>query len=345
VEMKEQMTRTERTKLNKELRKEGKKSCPKCDEIKPLGEFNIKGKLKSGDTRYGDCKKCKNSNNHKYYNPEKSKIYAREYYQKMKNDSDFIKRRKKNIKSFYMRKRESDVLEVASKIKEGRNIKFSNQEQRYLKSINQYGCNTCKKIKPFEEMTGKTQYENGNPKYSPICKECYKTSEKREHNLIYLKEWRNENPEYMKDWSKDNDERREYLKNYVRHRYITDPDYRFQLSLRVHLQGVKNRQEFKDKWDDVREVYDFYDVPYHIDHKVPQSWFKVGSPKKIVNHLDNLHVIDAKYNLSKRNFWSDPVPQSFLELARPHLKKKYLTKVLVVQNKFVSLSDIKTETK
>ena len=62
-------TRSELTKLNKELKPQGEKCCSKCEEVKPLDEFHIRGKLKNGDTRYGHCKKCKNSTETKYYNP------------------------------------------------------------------------------------------------------------------------------------------------------------------------------------------------------------------------------------------------------------------------------------
>ena len=91
-----------------------------------------------------------------------------------------------------------------------------------------------------------------------------------------------------------------------------------------HVRTVKSRKEFIDKWRDTLKMYDDMGIEYHIDHMVPKNWFKMDTDKELVNHLDNLQVIDAHYNTSKRNRWSDPVPSEYLNKIRPYIKEERL---------------------
>ena len=97
----------------------------------------------------------------------------------------------------------------------------------------------------------------------------------------------------------------------------------------THLTGVSKREEFKDLWNDVKDVYDMYGVTYHIDHKVPREWFKITTEKELINHIDNLQVIDSDYNLTKSNHWSDEVSESYYELIKDCIKDEYKKRVPV----------------
>ena len=203
-------------------------------------------------------------------------------------------------------------------------------------------CYTCNVVKPINQFKNSVDTIDGKH-YE--CKECSnkKGLEYRKKNPHKTKEWREKNHEYVLQYDRARNKERfqrdkEKIKRRNRKRYKTDPKYRFSELVRGHLQGVTKRNSFKTIWNDIREVYDFYGIKYNIDHKIPQEWFKFNSPKNIINHLDNLQVIDAPYNLSKQNRWSDQVTESYLELALPHIKKKYLKKLLAEQNKFVSLT-------
>jgi hypothetical protein len=298
VEMKEQMTRTERTKLNRELQPQGKKCCSKCGEIKSLDDFYVDRK------RNGFLPRC----------------------------IECVRKPIPNI----------PFLEMS----QGERKAFNER----MKSEGKKCCNECGEIKPFSEYYQIKHKNRPESKYySSICNKCAYTTRKEylieymseysktytppeesiEKRKEYRRQYRIKNADKIKqdkkEWKLKNPD---YHTDYMRERRKTDPEFRFYELTHKHIRTVVKRQEFKVIWDDVREVYDFYDIPYHIDHKVPKNWFKVGSPKKIINHLDNLQVIDAQYNLSKGDRWSDPIPQSFLELARPYLKKIYLTKVL-----------------
>lgn len=112
-------------------------------------------------------------------------------------------------------------------------------------------------------------------------------------------------------------------------RYLNDPEYKWGYQVMFHLRGVEKREEFKKQWDDIKDLYEFYDVDYDIDHKVPKTWFKKSTPKKVVNHLENLQVIDRIYNKSKSNRWNDPISVEYKELIQNYLKKEYVNRLVV----------------
>jgi hypothetical protein len=105
-----------------------------------------------------------------------------------------------------------------------------------------------------------------------------------------------------------------------RERYYNDPDYYFNVTIHKHIRTVEKRVEFTEMWGEVKDIYNMYGIQYHIDHKVPRNWFKSNTPSHIVNDLRNLQVIDAKYNLNKKDKWADPVCQEYLDLIKPYLK-------------------------
>ena len=109
----------------------------------------------------------------------------------------------------------------------------------------------------------------------------------------------------------------------TKERYKTDPDFKFQCNIMAWIRGIDNRDDFKQEWGDVMDVYVMYGVKYNIDHKVPRSWFKHTAPVELVNDIRNLQVVDWKYNNSKVNRWADPVSNEYLGLIEPHIKQEY----------------------
>ena len=184
-------------------------------------------------------------------------------------------------------------------------------------------CNEVKSISEFGVLRGKV----GG---MPWCKVCNRNRGKvhfiknKDEILKQSKIYYQENKEW---WSKHNkeyfQENKETIYQRNNYNYNNNPDYRFSRMVLSHLRGVKNRQEFLDIWGPTYKMYDEKGIPYDIDHKVPQSWFLVRTPKYLINNLDNLHVIDRKYNRSKLNRWSDPVPSEYLDKIRPYIKKKF----------------------
>lgn len=154
----------------------------------------------------------------------------------------------------------------------------------------------------------KESQKKSSTKYysNPINVQKKKKSKKQWYSKIENKERRNKN-------SKE--------------RYNTDPEYRFTCSIMGHIRGVEKRDEFRKEWDEVKDLYDMYGIQYHIDHRIPKNWFKSSTPKGIVNDIRNLQVIDATYNVSKKDRWADPVCLEYLEIAKPYIKKDFLVKL------------------
>ena len=115
-----------------------------------------------------------------------------------------------------------------------------------------------------------------------------------------------------------------YDADYRRNRRKVDPEFHWGELVMKHVRTVKSRKEFIDKWGDTLKMYDDKGIKYNIDHMVPRNWFKMNTPKSLVNHIDNLQVIDAHYNQSKADRWSDPVPSEYLNKIRPHIKEERL---------------------
>ncbi len=215
--------------------------------------------------------------------------------------------------------------------------KFTRQEQKVLRTQGKKGCPKCLDIKPLEEFSTSGKTPGGLIKYG-MCRSCDNNRDRandtynwRQRNTQKIYEmrklYRERNAEKIKIEKKIYYQKnRDKINAYQRKRKSKlkeNPEYRFTKRIESHLKGVSNRQVFKVIWDDVREVYDFYGIPHQIDHMVPKSWFLVRTPKNLINHLDNLQVIDAKYNNFKNNRWSDPVPSEYLDKIRPYIKKKF----------------------
>lgn len=170
-------------------------------------------------------------------------------------------------------------------------------------------------------------------KQNEIAKKNYH-KKYRDTRLEYQKKYSEKNKsnirEYQKSWRKKNIENiRQYKNQYYKIRRKTDSDFKFYSTVMKHIRTITKRDEFIEVWDDVRMIYDMYGIKYNIDHLIPRTWFKTTTSKSIINHIDNLQVIDAHYNITKLNRWADPVPQEYLEIAKPHIKKDYLDKLLV----------------
>lgn len=57
----------------------------------------------------------------------------------------------------------------------------------------------------------------------------------------------------------------------------------------------------------------------HIDHKIPVEWFDDNTPLSIINHLDNLWLVESKYNLEKQDRWCNIPNKGYLEIAKQYL--------------------------
>ncbi len=185
------------------------------------------------------------------------------------------------------------------------------------KNLRRTGCRTCVSL---SNKTHMKKVLNENPKY---YKEKY--IKHKDRILKYCHEYRKTHNNYKSTI----DRNPTYFSDYSRNKYRTNSDFKFRVLLMNHLKGVSKRKEFKEIWDDIRDVYEMYGITYHIDHLIPREWFKSTTDKELINHVDNLQVIDETYNLSKQNRWSDVVPNDYYQLIKEQIKDEYKDKVEV----------------
>jgi hypothetical protein len=206
-------------------------------------------------------------------------------------------------------------------------------------------CSTCKIEKSISEFCKNKSLKDG---LNYRCKTCANRDSKIFKSKAEFKEKQKEyNKKYHKKYYSNLDNREKVIKRvknysskpenkkkiskrqnqYYKDRRKNDPEFRFYRMIIGHVRKVERRDDFKNKWDDVKNIYVMYGISYHIDHLIPKSWFKITTPKYIINDFDNLQVIDEKYNLSKQNLWADKVSNEYFKIALPYIKKEYINKL------------------
>lgn len=290
-------THKERLKLNRELKPEGKKCCSKCEQVKTFDEY------------------------YQYKTGKKKGIYMSlciECGRRPLPDIPFTEMNRGDRKAYNER----------------------------LKSTGKKCCKECGEIKPLEEFASINKEKGYRSTTCCYCaywtrrdflleynkqywREVRKfktlTEEERKSQREYHRQYRLDNAEMIKEWKEQFKENNpSYHADYRRERRKVDPEFHWGELVMKHVRTVKNRQDFIDKWEDTLKMYDEKGITYNIDHMVPRNWFKMDTPKSLVNHIDNLQVIDAQYNQSKQDRWSDPVPSDYLDKIRPYIKKERL---------------------
>jgi uncharacterized protein (DUF983 family) len=314
------MTRRERKHLNDDLRPQGKKSCSKCDEVKELTDFGkYKGVLYSMPT----CKVCSRKRGLKYHSDKKNGVVVK-ITTKARNIE--LEKEGKKYCSKCDEVKSIDGFHKNSNTCKSCKLSYYHENKEIINSIH----NEWKKKNSQHLLDYSKKYYSDN---TDLIKE--KVSIWRSNNTdkvkIYRNRDRNNHPKRFTEWlNKNKEHRKEWSRNYSKKRYDTDPDYRFSCLVMGHLRGVSNRKEFKDLWNDVKDVYNMYGISYHIDHRIPREWFKTTTEKSLINHIDNLQVIDSSYNLTKSNNWCDEVSNDYYQLIKGCIKDEYKDKVEVV---------------
>ena len=314
------MTKRERKELNNDLRPQGKKSCSKCDEVKDLTDF---GKYKGVLYAMSSCRVCSRKRGLKYHSDKKNGLIVDKITIKARN-IELQKEGKKYCGKCDEVKSIDDFNKASSSCKSCKLSYYHDNKEIINLKNNEWKKNNTQHILDYNK---KYYAEN-----TDLIKE--KVSIWKSNNTdkvkTYRDKYRHNNPERNREWlNKNKEHRKEWSKKYVKKRYDTDPDYRFSCLVMGHLRGVSNRKEFKKKWDDIKDVYNMYGISYHIDHMIPKEWFKITTEKELINHIDNLQVIDSTYNLTKSNHWSDEVSESYYELIKDCIKDEYKKRVPV----------------
>lgn len=207
-------------------------------------------------------------------------------------------------------------------------------------------CCTCKQELEFAAFYSSKTTKDG---WQRQCKLCKKAANKAEFNALRCKKYRQNNPEKAKKsseaWRQNNpkhaieyyhrheDKQKFYDRGakYIKNRYATDPDYRILINLKSqvgsYLKGkVKKERTIKllgYTIEDFVQTCGRGDKDQQIDHKIPITWFKKDTPVHIMWNLQNLQWVDPTTNRTKGNRYADPIPESYLQIALPHIKENF----------------------
>ena len=195
-------------------------------------------------------------------------------------------------------------------------------------------CHKCKTFKKKIDFHKNKEFRDG---LTTTCKECncIKANEwksKNEERVLenskkYAKKIKESNPEKLKEWVKQS------KKNY-RSTEKGKWDGRCRTMLRKALSKmglVKNNRTSiilgyspKDLQEHLKQYYLYENGNYEIDHKVPISFFNVGTPVNIVNSLSNLWLTSIDYNQNKSNKWADAISEEYYYQILPYIKEEFV---------------------
>ena len=182
-------------------------------------------------------------------------------------------------------------------------------------------CGKCKESKAHSEFSKDKSKKDG---LRTKCKVCDKEIRKNWYEANKERE-----KEAAKNWRENNKERhKECKREYFKHKYKTDPEFRAKCILRdelrklfklsglkrekrsMELLGIPWKELYNGLLKTLPEGYteqDWLDGKLHVDHKIPIAWFKrlygtiTEDLIKRINHISNLQLIPKEQNMSKGN--------------------------------------------
>ena len=192
-----------------------------------------------------------------------------------------------------------------------------------------YRCRVCcseyykflyPRIKEAKRQYSKKRYYKKRDQILLVAALNYNPDKKRIYNKAYN----------TANKLKLNEKKNEYEKNRVK----KDPNYRLIKNMRkMVLRSISNksRTTFKElgypKEVLVGHLGRLPNSDEAIDHKIPVSWFKSGSPISVISHYKNLQILSKSENCKKSNKLSHPVDYDYYLVAVRHIKEKYSTKI------------------
>jgi|LakMenEpi03Aug12_release.lakeMendotaPanAssembly.Ray.scaffolds.fasta_scaffold271469_4 hypothetical protein len=200
-------------------------------------------------------------------------------------------------------------------------------------------CHGCKSFYVFDDF-----HKNNNTRDGLVtkCKKCMceKSNDYKDKNLErvlkstkeYSKRMKEENPETFKKW------RKTAKKNYLNSEIGKwDSKCRSILKRALSKMGLtKNDTTNKLLGYSPKQLLDYlktfdlyYEGGYEVDHKVPISYFKLGTHPSIINSLCNLQLTTIKYNQNKSNKFADPITIDYYDNIKLHIKEECLNKLIV----------------
>lgn len=195
-------------------------------------------------------------------------------------------------------------------------------------------------MKPISDFGKKAASKDGLDYYCRICRKSYynnKKYDRKQYQSLYKRVISEERKLYLKEYN---------LKN--KHKYIgkykiikvekgtNDTRTIKKINNLVHRTlNYKNEKKLKLSknylgWTKHCFIKKFGNIPkdYHIDHKIPVSWFLKHTPINIINSLDNLQLLYKDDNLKKRNKFCHPVSIEFFELVKSYISNFYIDRII-----------------
>tara|TARA_R100000700_G_C3151749_1_gene130202 strand:+ start:351 stop:944 length:594 start_codon:yes stop_codon:yes gene_type:complete len=194
---------------------------------------------------------------------------------------------------------------------------------------------TCPKCGVEKERTDFNKNKSKKDGLQTQCKQCRLTDrqkpEKREKKKEYdLGRYQTEEyKEYRHGYNRRDDVKKRHAKNQRENRQTNPEKY---IAREILSNTIKRLDTTKSASTDEMNGYSADELnrhlsalnenwrDYEIDHKIPVSWFKKGTPIHIINDLRNLQPLSAKENRSKNNRYADDVPEEYKEIVKSFLK-------------------------
>ena len=293
------------------------RNCPSCNcEITHTKKYNYLSAVKKRQV----CKKCSTEKKYNRKTITDIVLFSKLYSQDRMSVCDIAKYF--NVSQSYVK-----------------NFAYDNKIDRrdYDIKMESQGLKRCYECKTFKN---KADFHNSNGTRDGLtttCKECncIKTNKWKNENhervlnnvREYSKKIKETNPNKLKEWRKNG------KKNYSKtEKGKWDGKCRSMLRKTLSKMGlVKNDRTSamlgyspKDLQEHLKQ-YDLYQFGgYEVDHKVPISFFKVGTPVSIVNSLSNLWLTSIDYNQSKSNKWADAISEDYYYQILSYIKEEHI---------------------
>lgn len=218
-------------------------------------------------------------------------------------------------------------------------------------------CNKCGEIKHLSDFNKNKNKIDG---YHHWCRNCvsinnkklyinnidvikHKTSkyyyENKENILLKNKlkpSYSITHPDYYKEYRlKNKDTYKKYIKDYKKKRRNKDNIFRTIENIRSHVSkylknnkgNIKTEKLLGYTYDTFIKTIGIVPKGYHLDHKVPISWFKNNTPINIIWHLDNLQIVTEKYNKQKLNLHSDKISTEYRNTIKEWIQDDRLNQI------------------
>lgn len=209
-----------------------------------------------------------------------------------------------DINNYYKDKNRKDG--ISGRCKQCHN---NSAKQHYLKNKEHYIQKASEYYSKNKEHISEKQKQK--PSYSKLNPGYYK--EYRKRNIKKLRKWRNQ---YDK-------KRREDIE-YNTLNIIKSQVYTFL----KNKKGKTTEKLLGYKYQDFINKIGLISKGYELDHKIPISWFKIGTPVNIIWHLDNLQITTKEYNRKKHNTHADVISASYYKTVIEWIQEHHLSRIV-----------------